>query len=456
MKSTTTIPTRKIDKEILRIAVPSIVTNITVPLLGLIDVAISGHLQNVAYIGAVAAGGMMFNLAYWSFGFLRMGTTGITAQAYGENSVQNASSTLHRSVLIALLVGIVLILSRVPVSEFLLRVISPSAEVEEWARRYYNICVWGAPALLCTMVIKGWILGLQNAAVPMIVSISVNLLNIAFSFIAVFVVNTGFVGIAYGTLLAEWCGFIIALALMIGKFRHWMERVSVSKLLDKSELMKFFHVNSDIFFRSLIMLSVTLAITAVGARAGDIVLAINAVVMQLFMFFAYLLDGFAFSGEALVGKYIGANDRYNMHRVVKRLFVWGMGVAAIFVVLYAPGLPYILRLLTDEEVIFNGVLDCRIWCVLFVIIGIVPFVWDGVFIGLTATRQMLICTILATAVFFGVYFYAVIVGENTIFSNARLWLSFVLYLGMRGVVLTYYYCKNYLPRNAIENNRDLA
>lgn len=444
------IPTRQIDKDILRIAVPSIVTNITVPLLGLIDVAISGHLQNVAYIGAVAAGGMMFNLAYWSFGFLRMGTTGITAQAYGEGSAQNAASTLLRSVLIAMLVGCVLILSRVPVSEFLLKIISPSAEVEVWARRYYNICVWGAPALLCTMVIKGWILGLQNAAVPMIVSISVNLLNITFSFIAVFVAKTGFVGIAYGTLLAEWCGFIIALVLMFGKFRRWMVRVSAAKLFDKSELMRFFNVNSDIFFRSLLMLSVTLAITAVGARAGDIVLAINAVVMQLFMFFAYLLDGFAFSGEALVGKYIGANDRLNMHRVVMRLFVWGMGVAVIFVLLYAPGLPYILSLLTDEEVIYNGVLDCRIWCVLFVVVGIVPFVWDGVFIGLTATRQMLICTILATAVFYGVYFYDVIMDENATFSNSRLWLSFILYLGMRGVVLTYYYCRIYLPAKSIK------
>lgn len=432
------------DREILRIAVPSIVTNITVPLLGLVDVAISGHLESVIFVGAVTAGGMMFNLAYWSFGFLRMGTTGITAQAFGMRDIDKVTAALWRSALIALFIGLLLVLVQIPLCNFLLNVISPGADVSHWARRYFMICVWGAPALLCTMAIKGWLLGLQNARLPMAISILENLLNIIFSFLAVFTFDTGFIGIAYGTLLAEWCSFLFAVILMVSFYSKWIKRISVDELLKGAELSRFFHVNSDIFFRSLLMLSVSFAVTSVGARAGDLVLAVNAFVMQLFMTFAYLLDGFAFSGEALAGKFYGAKDYQSMHAVVKRLFLWGGMVAVIFVMFYAPGLPYIVNVLTDQPEIRAGVLECRIWCVCFVVVGICPFVWDGVFIGITATRQMLICTILSTLVFFGVYFYQLFLEGDVQFSNARLWFAFVLYLGMRGVVLTYYYFKKYI------------
>lgn len=428
------------NKEILRIAVPAIVTNITVPLLGLVDLSIAGHLGDIKYIGAISIGAMIFNLIYWNFGFLRMGTTGMTAQFYGSKNEKMIASTLYRALIIAVSIGVFLLLFQNPAGDFALWALAPSESVKELALKYFHICVWGAPALLTTLVIKGWLLGMQNSKYPMIIAVSINILNIFFSIMAVFVFKVGFIGIAIGTVLAEYSGTFIAITLLLSKYRKSLIQIDIKSLIIGGGIGRFFKVNSDIFFRSLFLQAVTFSFTTIGARAGDVILAVNAMIMQLYLFYSYFLDGFAFAGEALVGRNYGAGEYQEMKKSVQNLFVWGFSVALIFTGVYGFGLEYIVPFLTDDISMFDAIVDNRIWCILFPVLGVSAFIWDGVFIGLTATRQMLFCTLIASAGFFALYFLG-----GTGFSNIRLWSSFLTFLVIRGIVLAVFYKLKFKP-----------
>ena len=426
------------NKEILKIAVPAIVTNITVPLLGLIDLSIAGHLGEIKYIGAISIGAMIFNLIYWNFAFLRMGTTGMTAQFFGSKDEKMIASTLYRALTIAVSIGLLLILFQYPVGDFALWALAPSESVKDLALQYFHICIWGAPALLTTLVIKGWLLGMQNSKYPMAIAVSINILNIFFSLMAVFVFKVGFIGIAIGTVLAEYSGTAIAVGILLTKYREHLHAGSLKAMVNGGGIGKFFKVNSDIFFRSLFLQAVTFSFTTIGARAGDVILAVNAIIMQLYLFYSYFLDGFAFAGEAIVGRNYGARDYGQMQRSVKQLFVWGAGVGVMFTAVYGFGLEYIVPFLTDDASMFNAIIDNRLWCILFPILGISAFIWDGIFIGLTATRNMLVCTLCAASGFFALYFLG---GDG--FSNIRLWSSFIFFLVIRGAVLAVFYKYKY-------------
>ena len=428
------------NKEILRIAVPAIVTNITVPLLGLIDLSIAGHLGEIKYIGVISIGAIIFNLIYWNFGFLRMGTTGMTAQFYGSKNEKMIASTLYRALIIAVSIGVFLLLFQNPVGDFALWALAPSESVKELALKYFHICVWGAPALLTTLVIKGWLLGMQNSKYPMIIAVSINILNIFFSLMAVFVFKVGFIGIAIGTVLAEYSGTFIAITLLLSKYRKNLMPIGVKSLINGGGIGRFFKVNSDIFFRSLFLQAVTFSFTTIGARAGDVILAVNAMIMQLYLFYSYFLDGFAFAGEAIVGRNYGAGDFAEMKKSVRNLFAWGFGVALIFTSVYGFGLEYIVPFLTDDVSMFDAIVDNRLWCILFPVLGVSAFIWDGVFIGLTATRQMLMCTLCAAAGFFALYFLG-----GVEFSNIRLWSAFLTFLVIRGIVLAVFYKLKFKP-----------
>ena len=280
---------------ILRIALPSIVSNIIVPLLGLIDLAIAGHLGATAFIGAVSVGATMFNLTYWNFGFLRMGTSGMTAQAYGAGNFQEAYRILMRAIVLALTIGIAIILLQYPLKWILLYAISPGEEVHALATSYFDICIWGAPALLGTLAMSGWFLGMQNSFYPMAVSISVNIANIIASLLCVYSFGMGFSGIATGTLIAQWTGFAMSFVLLHRMIRKKRIPTSIDKRWMFHNMGKFFRVNGDIFIRSVCLMLVTLFFTAAGARSGDLILAVNALIMQLFMLYSYFMDGFAFA-----------------------------------------------------------------------------------------------------------------------------------------------------------------
>lgn len=431
------------NRRILQLALPSIVSNIVVPLLGLMDLTIAGHLGATSFIGAIAVGAMMFNLTYWNFGFLRMGTSGMTAQAFGRGDTSEAFRVLVRAATLGTLLGLVIIALQFPLQWLLLLAIGPSAEVTELARSYFYICVWGAPAMLATMSLSGWFLGMQNSVYPMTVSIFVNILNITASLACVFLLDMGFRGVAVGTLVSQWGGLLLSLFMMTRLIRRHGIRLPQSdtgsrsaawmRMLDVADMGKFFTVNRDIFLRSLCLMLVTLFFTSAGARSGDLTLAVNALIMQLFVLYSYFMDGFAFAGEALVGRYTGERNDTELRRCIRGLFLWGTVVMTVFALAYGLAGSEIMSLLTDDRAVVQHAAGYRWWSVVIPIVGMGAFIWDGVYIGLTATRQMLIALFSATIAFFGLYYGLSLLSPDGFFAdpNNILWISFIAYLFTR-------------------------
>lgn len=422
------------NRRILAIALPSIVTNITVPLLGLIDITIAGHLGRTEYIGAIAVGAMMFNLIYWNFGFLRMGTAGMTAQAFGRGDHKGAAHVLLRAVSLAAAIAAAILVLQVPLQWLLLGVIDPSPEVTDFAEQYFYICVWGAPVMLIDMAIKGWFIGMQDSRTPMFMAIGINVANLVISLSAVFLFDMGFRGIPAGTVAAEYAGMAYGIAVIVRRHRHLLHHLDLRNTFATGEMRRFFSINSDIFLRSACLMAVNLFFVSVGARSGDVTLAVNALIMQLFTLYSYFMDGFAFSGEALAGRYAGAHDRKSLHSCIRHIFGWGAGVAALFTMAYAFGAEFIFGLITDNAAVVAAALQYHWWCVAIPVAGMAGFVWDGVYIGLTATREMLITILLSCLTFFALYF-----AMPASMGNDRLWLAFVAYLAMRGLSQTAVY-----------------
>lgn len=426
------------NREILRIALPAIVANITIPLLGLVDTAIAGHLAGATLIGAMAVASMVFNLIYWNFGFLRMGTSGLTAQAYGAGNHTAAATLLAQTSALAALIGIGIMALQVPLLWVTMRVIGASTEVESLASAYYRIVIWGAVPTLVMMSIKGWLLGMQDSRGAMEVSIVVNVLNIVASLVAAYPLGLGFEGIAYGTLAAQWLGLVYAAAIVLLRFRRIVRITPWRKALRFKGAGQLFRLNGNIFARSTLLMIVNLAVVAIGARSGDLILAVNALIQHLNTLYAYFLDGIAFAGEALVGKYVGRGNTERLRLCVRRLFLWGVILAVGFTLLYTfPQL--IFSLLTDDPTVRAAAMDYRLWCALLPAAGLAAFVWDGVFIGLAYGRGMLIAVTAACALFFALY--AILPPSM---GNHRLWLAFVIYLAARGIVQTWLYRRKQL------------
>lgn len=418
------------NKSILKIAVPAILSNVIVPLLGLVDLTIAGHIGDAVTIGAVSVGATMFSLTYWNFGFLRMGTSGLTAQAYGARDRRQMSVMLFRSVALALLLGIAIVALQSPIRWLLLAAISPSEAVHTHASQYFSIIIWGAPATLATMSLTGWFIGMQNSTYPLAVSMVVNAVNIVCSLCFVFAMRLGFIGISLGTLAAQWCGFILSAFFAARMMRK--ETLGYAPRVEEMlrGLGRFFSVNRDIFLRSLCVMAVMLFFTATGARSGNMTLAVNALFMQLYLLYSHFMDGFAYAGEALVGKYAGAADKHSLRRCVSHLFAWGWSLAAIFAFAYGVFNHEVMSLFSDKPEVVAFAAAYRWWIALAPIAGMAAFIWDGVFVGLTATRQMLLSLAGATAVYFTIYFLFPLAD-----ANDCLWTAFLAYLTVRGVIL---------------------
>ena len=422
------------DHQILKIAMPAIVTNITVPLLGLVDTAIVGHMGDAAYIGAIAVGSMIFNLVYWVFGFLRMGTSGLTAQAYGRQDELAMRRILRQSLKWAGGIALLLILLQWPLCEVMLAVIGPTADVRPLAATYFYYVVWGAPASLGLFALTGWYIGMQNTRYPMYISILQNVTNIIVSLLLVYGLGMKVEGVALGTVIAQYVGLLTGIVLL-------------PKGVRKIEpggggVESFFRINRDIFLRTLFLVGVNLCFTAIGARQGATILAVNTLLMQLYLLFSYVMDGFAYAGEAVGGRYWGAHKWESFMATVRRLFVWGAMMTALFTAVYVLGGESFLRLLTDEPSVVEASRDFVWWAYLIPVAGVSAFVWDGVFIGITASRGMLLSAIIAAATFFaGVFVFVPSLG------NHGLMLSMLLFLLMRGVVQTWLFC-NRIAKNA--------
>ena len=434
----------KRNKEILKIALPSIVSNITVPLLGLVDVTIVGHLGAAAYIGAIAVGGMMFNVTYWIFGFLRMGTSGMTSQALGRRDFREVTRLLARSLGIAFAVAAALILLQKPLLAAALAIMQPTEEVARLTAIYFNTLIYGAPAMLGLFSLSGWFIGMQNSRSPMAVAIVQNIVNICASTFLVFGCGMKVEGVALGTLTAQYAGFIMAAALYWKHYRRLRTYFSWQGVWRRDDMRRFFSVNRDIFLRTLCMVSVMLFFTSAGSWQGEVVLAVNTLLMQFYLLFSYVMDGFAYAGEALSGRYFGARNAAALRDTVRHLFRWGFAMAAAFTLVYGLGGDAFLSLLTDEPSVVTASHTYYYWALAIPLAGMAAFVWDGVFIGCTMTRGMLVSMALAAATFFIILYYAL----RGSLANHGLWIAFIAYMAVRGLAQTFIFRKARLTAQA--------
>lgn len=417
-----------LDRRILRLALPNIVSNLTVPLLGLVDLGLSGHLQDSAAIGGISIATTLFSLLYWVFSFLRMGTSGLTAQAYGSRSRERMGRTLAQSFVIGLLGGLLILLLRVPLSRLILSFLAPAPDVERYALVYFGIVVVGAPAILTANAMNGWFIGMQNSWYPMAVSVVANVTNIALSSYLVLAGGRGIEGIALGTLAAQWLGMAL-LAGGIAVLYVRRGRVRLPRRLREmtEEVGRYFTTNVHIFLRTFLMALVSVCFTYAGTRMGTLTLAGNALLYQFFTLFSYFIDGFANAGEAIVGDAYGGRDHASLRSAVRHLLAWGIGLGLLVTGLYAAAGPALLRLLTDSEEVLRQALRYLPLAVGIPLAGCVGFVMDGVFIGMTATREMM-QTMLAAVVLFFIFLFGLPVGDR----NAALWVAFLVYLAARG------------------------
>lgn len=424
------------NNRILRLAIPNIITNITVPLLGIVDLAIVGHLGDETYIGAIAIGTMIFNFIYWNFGFLRMGTSGFTAQAYGAKKFKEAILVLERACIIALFISLTIIVLQYQIGKFSLWIIDSSTEMENLAYQYFKIRIWAAPATLGLYAFKGWFIGMQNANTPMILAIFINIINIIASFILAITFDMGIAGVAWGTLIAQWAGLFLSLIVWWKYYRKLFIYIDLKAGFHWRELSHFFKINSDIFLRSLCLVAVFSFLPIAGAKMGDEILAINTLLLQYFTIFSYIMDGFAYAGEALTGKYIGAQDRISLHKTIRGLFRWGFVLSILFTAIYAFGGNVLLHIFTDNVDIINASSQFYVWVLLVPLTGFGAFLWDGIFIGATASKDMRNCMFIATTCFFVIYYSCV-----NIMGNNALWLALIVFLFLRGV-LQHFKAKN--------------
>ena len=384
------------NKAILRLALPSILANITIPLVGIVDTAIVGHLSDAAAIGGIAIGTMLFDLLYWNFGFLRVGTSGLTAQAYGSSNETECRRILLRSLSIAMIAAVVILAIQWLFVTAVLAVVPCSAEVASVAREYFFVRIWAAPATLSLFTFKGWFIGMQDTKSPMAVDILVNVVNMAASYYLAVMTPLGVVGVAWGTLVAQYSGLILAVAILLVRYID----KSVFRNIDRwkealrgAELRRMLSLNSNLFIRSLCFMVVYVGYTSLASLYGDTELAVSSIMMKLFMFFSFFVDGFAYAGEALVGKAFGESSLEHcktpeIHRTVRALFNWALGVGLIFTVIYAFWGDEAFALMTSDATVLMAAEKYKIWLIGMPLISTLAFMWDGVYIGATAGVQI--------------------------------------------------------------------
>ncbi|MFV0522325.1 MAG: MATE family efflux transporter [Mangrovibacterium sp.] len=434
------------NKSILKLAIPNIVSNITVPLIGLVDLALMGHLNSDIYIGAIALGSVIFNFIYWGFGFLRMSTSGFTAQSYGAGNHQECLHILLRGLLISTLAAVLIIALQIPIEWLSFKAIHGSEEVEQLASTYFRIRIWAAPATLGLYVLNGWFLGMQNARLVMFSSIAANLLNLFFSYLFVYVMHMNSAGVALGTVLAQYAGLFFSLFLLRMKYRPIFALYSQRLMLHMDFLKSFFKVNADIFIRTFCVILVFTLFTSKSAGINDHILAVNSILIQFLMFFSFFIDGFAFAGEALAGKYLGMNNELAFKRLVRHLFAWGLGLAIAFSLIYLLGNHFIISILTSNVKLYETAKQFLPWVILIPLVSFGSFVWDGIYIGVTASKEMRNTMLASTLLLYAPSFFFM----QPVIGSHALWLAMLLFMLGRMLFQTLLFPKVY--RNSFQKS----
>ena len=422
------------NRQILNLAIPNIISNITIPLLGMVDLAILGHLESEKYIGAIALGGLIFNFIYAVFSFLRMGTSGFTSQAYGENNPTEMILMFGRSMFFAIIGGIFIILLQYPIDLLSFNLISGSHDVETLAREYYYIRIYAAPATLGIMALSGWFIGMQNSKFPMFIAIVINIINVVANLIFVYGFGMKSDGVAYGTVIAQYSGLILGLFLFLRKYKSYFNFWIKKDFFNWVKLKRFFKVNTDIIIRTLCLIFTFAFFTVQSAKINDTILAVNTVMLQYLLVFSYLTDGFAFAAEALVGKFIGAGNLKDLKKTVRLLFLWGMYISIPFTLTYILAGDYLLYILTDNINVIDAASPYMFWIGLVPLVTFAAFIWDGIYIGATASAPMRNTLIVSTFLIFLPAYYLL----RSPLGNHGLWLAIMLFMISRGVLLTLY------------------
>jgi MATE family multidrug resistance protein len=420
------------NRQILKLAVPNIVTNITIPLLSTVDLALMGHLESEEYIGAVALSGMIFTFIYSLFGWLRASTTGFTAQAYGRKDDKEIRLIFDRSILVSMAGGLFLIIFQKPIALLSFYIVEGSHEVETLALEYFFIRIYAAPATLGLYVITGWFLGMQDAKSPMILAILINVLNILFNILFVMGMGMKSDGVALGTLLAQYSGFITGAIILLTKYYNKINYWNFKEILSKKAISQFFTVNRDLMIRSICLIFTFSFFTAQSAKISDGILAVNTILLQYFMIFSYLIDGFAYAAESLTGRFIGEGNVDRLRRVIRYLFIWGLFISIPFTLAYLFFGENLIFIMTDNPGIINEIRPYLFWIAMVPLITFTSFLWDGIYIGATASKPMRNTMLISTLIVFLPSYY-IFIG---LLGNHGLWLALMLFMIIRGILMT--------------------
>ncbi len=421
------------NREILRIALPNIVSNITVPLMGIASTAIAGHWDtenSAATIGALAIGVSIFNFIYWNCGFVRMGTSGLTAQAFGAGNFRECTNMLARALSVAAAMGLIVLLFQYPLGELALWAMNGGQTVRE----YYYARIWAVPAGILLFAFNGWYTGMQNAVIPMYIAIAVNVIHILLSLWFVFGFDMGIVGIAYASVAAQAAGVMLAALMLMVRYRNILTKIEWREVFDWRPMRQFFIINRDIMLRTLCIVAVYTFFTAISARMEEGLLAVNTLLLQLFTLFSYMNDGFAYAAEALTGRFIGARDGASLRNCLKRCLGWGTLISILFVGIYIVWWHDLVNVFvpknsSDAQLIVELAGRYIGWIIIIPIAAAMPFIMDGIMVGATQTRVMRDSMFFSTVAYF-LIFYAF---RGCVGNNA-LWLAFMLYMFLRGVL----------------------
>ncbi|MBQ5353260.1 MAG: MATE family efflux transporter [Alistipes sp.] len=418
------------NREIFRIAVPNIISNITVPLMGIFSTAIAGHCgDSAATIGALAIGVSIFNFIYWNCSFIRMGTSGLTAQAFGAKDFTTTTAMLVRAVALSAVLGLAVLVLQYPLGELSLWMMNGSQMVSD----YFYARIWAVPAGIMLFGLNGWFTGMQNAVIPMVTSIFINVLHVLLSLWFVFGFDMGITGIAYASVVAQWSGMTLSIVLLLLFFRKTLQRVDIRQVLQLDAMREFFKVNGDIIIRTFCIVIVYTFFTAASARMeSEIVLAVNTMLLQLFTLFSYMNDGFAYAAEALTGRFVGARDRASLQLCIRRCVVWALGTAAICIAIYVVWWEDILSMFVgDKSQLVDMLTVARQyigWVIAIPLAAALPFLMDGIMVGATLTRVLRNSMLLSTVAYFAIYY-----SLHPFIGNNALWLAFTAYMALRGI-----------------------
>ena len=429
---------RPINKEIFKIAIPNILGNITIPLIGIVDTMLMGYQPEDAtvLIGAIALGGVIFNAIYWNFGFLRVGTTGITAQAFGAEDEQKQALTFFRAILLGIAIALLLLIAKPLISEFgfdLLRN-SENESAINYAKGYFDVRIWAVPAVMVLYGFRGWFYGMQNAIYPLILTTVVNVANVIGSIYFVKVQNMNAEGVALGTVIAQYICLFVAIVLLLKKYR-WIGRYLKTKLiLLLDQLKQFFFVSGFVFGRNIMLFLVFAAFTYFSSAVGEEYFAINQMLLELFYLMSFAVDGFAYASEALVGKYTGSKQHNKLQEAINWTMIWGIGFGIVYAIAYFFAGEYFLRLFTPNEQLIEQAKPYLLWLCVISIVGAIAFIWDGIYIGATLVVEMFICMTISTVSFFVIFYWL-----KASYPKHAIWAAMATYMLARGIMQWIFY-----------------